>query len=46
MVDVVDAGVDVENELWCWIITAQGTGLTVPWVTILGEVPPNFSQNL
>ena len=28
-----------------WIITAQVTGLTVPRVTILGEVLPNFSKN-
>ena len=28
-----------------WIITAQVTGLTVPRVTILGEVSPNFSKN-
>ena len=28
-----------------WIITAQVTGLTVPWVTILGKVLPNFSKN-
>ena len=28
-----------------WIITAQVTGFTVPRVTILGEVPPNFSKN-
>ena len=40
----MDAGVDVESELWCYI-TAQVTGFTVPRVTILGEVPPNFSKN-
>ena len=28
-----------------WIITAQVTRLTVPRITILGEVPPNFSKN-
>ena len=28
-----------------WIITAQVTGLTVPWVMILGEVPSKFSKN-
>ena len=28
-----------------WIITAQVVGLFVPRVTILGEVPPNFSKN-
>ena len=27
-----------------WIFTAQGTGFTVPRVTILGEVPPNFPK--
>ena len=27
------------------IITAQVTGFTVPRVTILGEVPPNFFKN-